>query len=87
MDTVISILQKKLKAVAEPWKLRQKPLWGRCDHGSYDRGKRQLAGGKNRALNSRNVEKRNIQNTVLQLCCRKIGKNRGENCRKMTLQF
>ena len=51
------------------------------------RGKRQLAGGKNRALNSRNVEKRNIQNTVLQLCCRKIGKNRGENCRKMTLQF
>ena len=53
----------------------------------YDRGKRQLAGGKNRALNSCNVEKRNIQNTVLQLCCRKIGKNRGENCRKMTLQF
>ena len=49
--------------------------------------KRQLAGGKNRALNSCNVEKRNIQNTVLQLCCRKIGKNRGENCRKMTLQF
>ena len=50
-------------------------------------GKWQLAGGKNRALNSCNVEKRNIQNTVLQLCCRKIGKNRGENCRKMTLQF
>lgn len=60
---------------------------GGRDHGSYDRGKRQLAGGKNRVLNSRNVEKRNIQNTVLQLCCRKIGKNRGENCRKMTLQF
>ena len=68
-------------------RLWQKPLWWRRDHGSYDRGKRQLAGGKNRALNSRNVEKRNIQNTVLQLCCRKIGKNRGENCRKMTLQF
>lgn len=68
-------------------RLRQKPLWWRRDHGSYDRGKRQLAGGKNRALNSCNVEKRNIQNTVLQLCCRKIGKNRGENCRKMTLQF
>ena len=44
--------------MAEPWKLRQKPLWWRRDHGSYDRGKRQLAGGKNRALNSRNVEKK-----------------------------
>ena len=60
---------------------------GRSRFGGDDRGKRQLAGGKNRALNSCNVEKRNIQNTVLQLCCRKIGKNRGENCRKMTLQF
>ena len=60
--------------MAEPWKLRQKPLWWRRDHGSYDRGKRQLAGGKNRALNSRNVEKRNIQNTVYNYVVEKLGK-------------
>ncbi len=89
MDTVISISQKEIdgRLWLNPGSCGQKPLWWRRDHGSYDRGKRQLAGGKNRALNSCNVEKKNIQNTVLQLCCRKIGKNRGENCRKMTLQF
>ena len=64
-------------------------LWlnpGSCGRSRFG-GDVTMAGGKNRALNSCNVEKRNIQNTVLQLCCRKIGKNRGENCRKMTLQF
>ncbi len=72
--------------MAEPWKLRQKPLWERRDHGSYDRGKRQLAGGKNRALNSCNVEK-GISRTQFYNYVVENWKNRGENCRKMTLQF
>lgn len=60
--------------MAELLKLRQKPLWWRRDHGSYDRGKRQLAGGKNRALNSRNVEKGISRTQFYNYVVEKLGK-------------
>ncbi len=62
--------------MAELLKLRQKPLWWRRDHGSYDRGKRQLAGGKKSCSEQSQWEKGISRTQFYNYVVEKIGKNR-----------